>query len=72
MELPLALVTQVAAVRMKIHQHISRLLVQVAQDLLAEEVPSTAVAAVAVLAAPVLHVEMDLYQLQEHLQAVLA
>jgi enamine deaminase RidA (YjgF/YER057c/UK114 family) len=57
---------------MKIHQHISRLLVQVAQDLLAEEVPSTAVAVVAVLAAPVLHVEMDLYQLQEHLQAVLA
>jgi hypothetical protein len=59
MELPLALVTQVAAVRMKIHQHISQLLAQVEQDSLAVEVPSTAVAVVAVLVVPVLHVEMD-------------
>jgi hypothetical protein len=44
---------------MKIHQHISQLLAQVEQDSLAVEVPSTAVAAVAVLVVPVLHVEMD-------------
>jgi hypothetical protein len=60
MELQLALVTQVVAVRMKIHQHISQLPAQVEQDLLAVEVPSTAAAVVVVLVVPVLHVEMDL------------
>jgi hypothetical protein len=60
MELQLALVTQVAAVPMKIHQHISQLLAVVALDLLAVEVPSMVAVAVAVLVVPVLHAEMDL------------
>jgi hypothetical protein len=72
MELQLVLVTQVAAVLMKIHRHISRLLAQVAQDLLAEEDPSTAAVVVVVPAVLVLRAEMELHQLQEHLQAVLA
>jgi hypothetical protein len=57
---------------MKIHRHIFRLLVQVAQNLLAEEVPSTVAVVAVALVALVLHVEMELHQLQEHLQAVLA
>jgi hypothetical protein len=72
MELQLALVTQAVAVLMKIHRHIFRLLVQVAQDLLAEEDPSTAVVVVVALVVLVLHVEMELHQLRQHLQAVLA
>jgi hypothetical protein len=59
MELQLALGTQVVAVRMKIHQRISQLQEQVEQDLLAAEVRTMVAAAVAVLAVPVLHVEMD-------------
>jgi hypothetical protein len=57
---------------MKIHLHILRSLVQVAQDLLAVTVPSMVVAAAAVLVVLVLHVEMELHQLQQHLQVVLA
>jgi hypothetical protein len=44
----------------------------VAQDLLAVTVPSMVVAAAAVLVVLVLHVEMELHQLQQHLQVVLA
>jgi hypothetical protein len=72
MEPQLALVTQAAVVRMKIHRHILRLLVQVAQDLSAEEVLSTVAVAVAALVVLVLHVEMELHQLRQHPQAVLA
>jgi hypothetical protein len=72
MEPQLALVTQAAVVRMKIHLHILRSLVQVAQDLLAVTVPSMVAAAAAVLVVLVLHVEMELHQLQQHLQVVLA
>jgi hypothetical protein len=72
MEPQLALVTQAAVVRMKIHRHILRLLVPVAQDLSAEEVLSTVAVVAVALVALVLHAEMELHQLQEHLQAVLA
>jgi hypothetical protein len=72
MELQLVLVTRAVAVLMKIHRHISRLLVQVAQNLLAEEVPSTVAVVAVALVALVLHVEMELHQLRQHLQAVLA
>jgi hypothetical protein len=44
----------------------------VAQDLLAVTVPSMVAAAAAVLVVLVLHVEMELHQLQQHLQVVLA
>jgi hypothetical protein len=59
-------------VHTKIHQHTSRLLVQVAQDLLVVMVPVMAAAAVVVLVVPVLRAEMELHQLQQHLQVVLA
>jgi hypothetical protein len=48
------------------------LLVQVAQDLLAVTVLTMAAAAVVVRVVLVLHAEMDLHQLQQHLQVVLA
>jgi hypothetical protein len=59
-------------VHTKIHQLISQLLVQVAPDLLVETVPSMVAAAVVVPVVPVLHAEMELHRLQEHLQVVLA
>jgi hypothetical protein len=72
MEPQLALVTQAAVVRMKIHRHILRLLVPVAQDLLAVTVLTMAAAAVVVRVVLVLRVEMELHQLRQHPQAELA
>jgi hypothetical protein len=72
MELQLVLVTQAAEVRIKTHQLTPRLLEQVAQDLLAVTVPSTVAVAAAALVVLVFDVEMELHQLQQHLQAVLA
>jgi hypothetical protein len=48
------------------------LLAQVAQDLLVVMVPVMAAAAAVVLVVPVLRAEMELHQLQQHLQVVLA
>jgi hypothetical protein len=62
----------VAVVRMKIHRHILRLLVQVVQALLVETVLSMAAAVEVVPVVLVFDVEMELHQLQQHLQAVLA
>jgi hypothetical protein len=72
MELQLALVTQAAVAHTKIHQHISQLLVQVVQALLVETVLSMAAAVEVVPVVLVFDVEMELHQLQQHLQAVLA
>jgi hypothetical protein len=57
---------------MKIHQHISRLPASAAQGLLAEEVPLMAVVVAVAPVVRVLHAAMELHQLQQHLQAVLA
>jgi hypothetical protein len=59
-------------VHTKIHQHTSRLLVQVAQDLLVEMAPGMVAAVVVALVVPVLHAEMELHQPQQHLQVELA
>jgi hypothetical protein len=72
MDLQLALPRQAAVAHTKIHQHISQLLVQVAQDLLAVTVLTMAAVVVVVRVVLVLRVEMELHQLQQHLQAVLA
>jgi hypothetical protein len=48
------------------------LLAQVAQDLLVVMVPVMAAAAAVVLVVPVLRAEMELHQLRQHLQVVLA
>jgi hypothetical protein len=59
-------------VHTKIHQLISQLLVQVVQALLVETDQEMAAAAAVVLVVPVLRAEMELHQLQQHLQVVLA
>jgi hypothetical protein len=59
-------------VHTKIHQLISQLLVQVVQALLVETDQEMVAVVVVVLVALVLRAEMELHQLQQHLQVVLA
>jgi hypothetical protein len=59
-------------VHTKIHQLISQLLVQVVQALLVETDQEMVAVVVVVPVALVLRAEMELHQLQQHLQVVLA
>jgi cell division protein FtsL len=71
MEVQSALDTQVAVVLMQTHRQKLQSLELVVQVLLAVTDLVMVAVAVVELAALVLHVEMDLHQLQQHLQAVL-